>query len=235
MPVPTDERRAVTVAAQRAPNLRLPPSPARLSAYLLLWLLTVALAWRLGVRHGGATMEPGPLGRETQPEMIGTRHPNWEIADVIARQTCRRRVDEVILHHSWRPTAAEYHGEPTIESILRYHVEDKHWRNIAYHYLVAPDGTVWLGCPLGVPGTHVSGQNEHSVGVCLILDGDVEPPSQVQITALCNVLHALFTRFHLDPAENFAEHKGFHRDYADKSCPGTKITKAMVLDWLANH
>jgi hypothetical protein len=164
--------------------------------------------------------------------MIGTRHPSWEIGEVIARQICTRRVTEIILHHTWRPTAAEYKGEVTVENILRVHTLTNGWRNIAYHYIVAPDGTVWLGCPLNDAGTHTIGRNYDSVAVALILDGDAENPSQVQVEAATAVLSALLARFHLDPRRNFGPHTGFHRDYADKTCPGSKISKQTVLGWL---
>jgi len=198
----------------------------RLAVLLALW---AAHGW--GYRQGARSLPP-VVGRESQPEMVGTRHPHWEIARVIGQQPCRRRVTEVVLHHSWQPTAAEYQGEPTVEAILRFHARDRGWHNIAYHYLIGPDGTVWLGRPLGQDGTHAQGHNRDTVGVCLILNGDKEMPSAEQIAATRAVLLALFKRFGLSATRNFADGRGFHRDYADKSCPGTLVTKARVLSWL---
>ena len=204
-------------------------------ARLLVWLWTLGLAYGIGARLGyrrGQRALPAVIGRESQPEMIGTHHPWWEIERVIGAQKCNRRVGEIILHHTWQPTAAEYVGEPTVEAILRYHAKERGWHNIAYHYLIAPDGTVWLGRPLGQDGTHTIGHNQGTIGVCLIVNADHEQPSELQIKATALVLRTLLARFHLSAKANFAPGHGFHRDYADKTCPGTLITKQRVLAWL---
>ncbi|MBI5834412.1 MAG: N-acetylmuramoyl-L-alanine amidase [Armatimonadetes bacterium] len=204
---------------------------ARTWAARLAVLLAICIAYRYGYRRGAHSL-PAVVGRESQPEMIGTRHPWWEIERVIATQPCRRRITEVILHHTWDPTAAQYAGEPTVEAILRFHARDRGWHNIAYHYIIGPDGTIWLGRPLSQVGTHTQGHNDGTIGVCLIINADVEQPSEVQIKATAIVLRTLFDRFGLSARRNFAPGHGFHRDYADKTCPGTLITKARVLRWL---
>lgn len=200
----------------------------RLYAQRALWVLLWLGAYRLGHRR----VEVVVLGRESRPDLVGTRHPDSEIAEVIRHQPCRRRIDELVLHHTFDPSAAHFRGEPSVEAILRYHVVDKGWHNLAYHYLIAPDGTTWLGRPLDAIGTHTVGHNDHSVGVCLILNGDVEDPSPAQTQACATILRTLCQRFHLKPERNFAEGRGFHRDYANKTCPGNRITKRLVLEWL---
>jgi hypothetical protein len=85
---------------------------------------------------------------------------------------------------------------------------------------------------LGQVGTHTKTRNEGTAAVCLILDGDRETPSRAQIEAATTVLRALLRRFRLRAEHNFRAGHGFHRDYAEKSCPGQGITKTLVLDWL---
>lgn len=164
-------------------------------------------------------------------KLIGTSHTADEIGAVVAKQACARPVREVILHHTWRPTAAQYHGLETVEGIYNYHTRELGWRDIGYHYLVGPDGKVWLGRPLGEVGAHVAGHNVGTVGASMILNGDAELPSPGQVRATKAVLRALLDRFKIDPAVNFGPRSGFHRDYSSKTCPGTLITKAVVLGW----
>lgn len=165
--------------------------------------------------------------------MVGTSHTHTEIPGVIRAQSCSRTITEVILHHTWAPRAAQYQGERTVEGIYNYHHFDLGWSDIGYHYLIAPDGTIWLGRALGRDGAHVLNHNRGTVGVSMILNGDVELPSAAQVRGTAATLTALLTRFNLTPAKNFGPHSGFHRDYSSKTCPGTRITKAMVLGWLA--
>ena len=40
------------------------------------------------------------------------------------------------------------------------------WKGIGYHYVIRRDGTIEKGRPEEVPGAHVSGHNQHSIGIC---------------------------------------------------------------------
>lgn len=153
---------------------------------------------------------------------------------------CARPIREVILHHTWAPTAAQYRGRETVEAIRRVHMSppaeggpsDGPWRDIGYHYLIGPDGAIFAGRPLAIDGAHVKGHNTGTVGVSLILNGDTEDPTVAQAEAAGALLRALCRRFGLDAAKNFGPRTGFHRDYSAKSCPGKRVTKAGVIGWV---
>jgi hypothetical protein len=164
--------------------------------------------------------------------MIGTSHKLADILRTIQGQPCSRPVYEVILHHTWAPTAAQYRGKPTIDGIHRYHTVDNGWSDIGYHYLVGPDGLLWLGRPLAKNGAHVLNHNTNTVGVSMILNGDVELPTAAQAASTTACLAALLDRFRIRPEQNFRQGHGFHRDYSSKTCPGTRISKGMVIGWL---
>ena len=63
-----------------------------------------------------------------------------EFAELVARFDFTRRIDLVHLHHTWRPTHADYVGASTIEAMWRYHTQDNGWTDIAQHVTIAPDG-----------------------------------------------------------------------------------------------
>lgn len=163
--------------------------------------------------------------------MIGSAVKLGSIASAVAGQPCHRPVQQIILHHTWRPTRAQYRGWATVQGIWRYHTQSNQWADIGYHYLVGPDGLAWLGRPLGEVGAHVAGHNVGTVGVALILDGDVESATLIQKQATGELLSALLSRFQLTPDSNFAAGRGFHRDYSTKTCPGVGITKELVIGW----
>ena len=124
-----------------------------------------------------------------------------------------RTINEIIVHCS--ATRAGQHV--TVESIRRYHVQERGWRDIGYHYVVYLDGSVHRGRPLEQVGAHCKGHNAHSVGVCYIggLDSagrpaDTRTPAQKQ--ALRDLIARLLAEF---PGATVHGHS----EFADKACP----------------
>ena len=52
--------------------------------------------------------------------------------------------------------------------IRKWHMEHNGWSDIGYHLVIQPDGEVEYGRGLNRQGAHVSGENHHNVGICLI-------------------------------------------------------------------
>ena len=46
------------------------------------------------------------------------------------RTSSTRAINEVVLHHTWSPTAAQYRGQATWDAIRRYHVNHNDWRDV---------------------------------------------------------------------------------------------------------
>lgn len=144
-----------------------------------------------------------------------------------------RDINAITLHHTWRPNIADYKGRSTIEGIHRYQTRELGWSDVAFHLAIAPDGVVWLGRDLNKNPASVAGHNVGQLMVELILDGDEELPTTEQATAAGLMLDYLLQRFQLKASEVFGPDRGFHRDYsAGKTCPGLKITKMMVMEWI---
>ena len=82
-----------------------------------------------------------------------------EFAELVARFPFTRRIETVHLHHTWKPTHADYDGLRTIEAMWRYHTQTNGWSDIAQHVTVAPDGTIWTGRPWNQPPCSAAGHN----------------------------------------------------------------------------
>lgn len=63
--------------------------------------------------------------------------------------------------------------------------------DIAYHFLIARDGTVYEGRPLGFIGSHSEADNRNNVGIALNGNFRQQAPSVAQMQALRNLLEAL--------------------------------------------
>ena len=121
----------------------------------------------------------------------------------------------IVLHHTYSPRASEYKGLATISGIWRYHTQNKGWSDIGYHFLVGPDGSIWLGRPLARAGAHCPGANNTHIGVCIIgnfLEESLTEAAQKSATVL---YRALCHRFKLDAGD-----MSLHKEWRDTSCPG---------------
>jgi len=84
------------------------------------------------------------------------RHPTKEYS--------KRPLDAIkyiIIHHS-----ATKEGDAF--SFARYHVNNRDWPGIGYHYVILEDGTVQRANDLTTVSYHISGYNSTAVGICLV-------------------------------------------------------------------
>lgn len=75
-----------------------------------------------------------------------------------------RYINAIIVHCSANTADTKI----TTEDIRRMHIEQNHWADIGYHFVIERDGTIRKGRPLSKPGAHCRGHNAHSIGICYI-------------------------------------------------------------------
>jgi N-acetylmuramoyl-L-alanine amidase len=130
------------------------------------------------------------------------------------------RVDTVVIHHEGGKTAD---GSSAL-AIHHYHVMPaaeggQGWGAIGYHFLIERDGTICEGRPMWAQGAHNKVVNEHSLGVCLIGNLEMAPPTDDQLVSLVRLTKYLRSRG--------CAVKG-DREIRSTACPG----KFLDLDWL---
>jgi N-acetyl-anhydromuramyl-L-alanine amidase AmpD len=127
-------------------------------------------------------------------------------------------VERVIVHHSGGASG-------NVEAFRKQHIEVNGWQDVGYHFIVgngrgAGDGEVQHGRAVQFAGAHCPGQNDRSIGVCLV--GDFTGsygPSMRQRAALVELLTAICLVFDLDPAHDIAD----HNDFRATDCPGPAL------------
>jgi len=133
-----------------------------------------------------------------------------------------RSITGIILHCT--ATRADWWaGKRTSEKVAeirRWHVEERGWSDIGYHFLVDRDGTVAQGRPIERAGAHTRGNNRETVGIALfgghgssVHDIFSENFTQAQDDALRGLIARL-------KAEHGELRVSGHNDYAAKACPG---------------
>ena len=73
-----------------------------------------------------------------------------------------REIREIIVHCSATPEGKSL----SFEACRRDHVENRHFRDIGYHYYITRDGHIHAGRPEEQPGAHCKNHNSHSIGIC---------------------------------------------------------------------
>jgi N-acetylmuramoyl-L-alanine amidase len=145
---------------------------------------------------------------------------------LIANLDVRRAITFVVLHHSDRPSKADFERRPDpsywLEAIDRVH-RMRGFACIGYHFVIFPTGEVGLGRDINQVGAHVKGHNTGSVGVCLIGNFNTESLEGEQYISMKYVLAALLRKLALSPERLF-----FHRDFNPTDCPGSRLERETV-------
>lgn len=75
-----------------------------------------------------------------------------------------RAIDKIVIHCADTPSTMDI----GVKEIRQWHVKERGWKDIGYHYVIRRNGTVEFGRDLEVVGAHVAGHNTHSIGICLV-------------------------------------------------------------------
>jgi len=126
-----------------------------------------------------------------------------------------RRIEEIIIHCSYTPPSMAV----TADLIRKWHVDERGWDDIGYHFVITRTGEIQYGRPIGIQGAHVYGHNDYTIGICMAggMAEDEKTPD-------CN-----FTRWQWEALETLVDDLtqeygdmpvSGHRDYdANKACP----------------
>jgi len=170
----------------------------------------------------------------------------------LTRKGCRRPL-ATVLHNTWSPTAAQYHGRDTIRAIEQYHMQTRHFSTIAANAYAVPTGMVVTGRSLtyanwahalisrddveaearAIAAGDEQWFNKHAFGLEVVANFDREScetgPSGISYRTAMRVLAVVHELFGIPSNRLF-----FHRDVANKTCPGLLLNRALVRRELAD-
>ena len=148
---------------------------------------------------------------------------------MIYQGTARYPVTEIILHCS--ATRPDWMQGQSIAAkraeIWRWHVEERGWRAIGYHWLIDRDGAVAPGRRETEIGAHVEGHNRGTIGICLLGGYGAKADdlfgrnfTEAQRRALRGLIGAIRARASINRVSG-------HNDYAAKACPGFRAKELL--------
>ena len=147
---------------------------------------------------------------------------------MIYQGTARYPVTEIILHCAdTRPDWMT--GWPIAEKVAeirRWHVQERGWRDIGYHWIVDRDGAVASGRRETEIGAHVEGHNRGTIGICLLggYGAKADDPFEKNFTSA----QAAAVKRLIDEIKGRTTIRKIsgHNDYAAKACPGFRVRRS---------
>lgn len=138
-----------------------------------------------------------------------------------------RDITEIVLHCT--ATRADWWADKStaekVQEIRRWHMEDRGWKDIGYHYLIDRNGALATGRPMDQTGAHTKGHNTGTIGIALmgghgssVTDTFADNYTSDQEKALRKLIVRLHKNFGKVPVTG-------HNQYAAKACPGFEVPK----------
>lgn len=133
-----------------------------------------------------------------------------------------RPITEIIVHCT--ATRPDWWANKTtsqkVTEVKLWHIRDRGWRDIGYHFLIDRNGTVAQGRPLDQVGAHTQGKNTGTIGISLFggyegaaTDAFEEHFTEEQDASLRSLIEKLredYPTIHTISG---------HNQYAAKACP----------------
>jgi N-acetylmuramoyl-L-alanine amidase len=124
-----------------------------------------------------------------------------------------RKITEIIIHCSATPEGLEI----SVDIIRDWHVKQRGWSDIGYHYVIGLDGVLFDGRPIEEIGAHCLGHNTHSIGICYVGGLDLSGnPKDTRTDEQKNTLDKLLGD--LKQVYPDATIHG-HNEFSNKACP----------------
>lgn len=130
-----------------------------------------------------------------------------------------REIEKIIFHCS-----ATIEGQNiSAATIKRWHVKDRGWSDIGYHYIIGLDGRIESGRPVNKQGAHAKGFNKTSIGVCYI--GGLSKNKRVKDTRTDAQKNAMIKL--IKTLKNIYPDATLHghREFSKKACPCFDVQK----------
>lgn len=138
-----------------------------------------------------------------------------------------RPISEIIIHcTATQPNWMEDHAtREKVAEVRQWHMRDRGWKDIGYHFLIDRDGTLALGRPIDQVGAHTQNHNTGTIGISMFggfgsaatdsFSDNFTPEQDKALRALIKDLSALYK----------IKKVSGHNEYAAKACPGFSVPK----------
>jgi hypothetical protein len=126
-------------------------------------------------------------------------------------------IQRITIHHT--ATVLNKNARFSLRGMQRYHIMEKGWADIAYHYLIAPDGKIYEGRDATYRGSSSTDYElDRNLMIALIGNFEKYSPSASALLSLNNLVVNKLLKYNLKPAAVYT-----HGEQADTLCPGRHL------------
>ncbi|XP_012282318.1 uncharacterized protein LOC105700745 [Orussus abietinus] len=133
----------------------------------------------------------------------------------------------VVIHHSDTRNCTGFADcKKLVKSIQNYHIDEKHWFDIGYNFLVGDDGIIFEGRGWDKQGAHARSHNADTIGICFLGRYNVYYPKQSAVKAAKD-----FVSEGVNLGKLYDNYTVIgHRDVGKTTCPGDRLF-GIVQTW----
>ena len=177
----------------------------RRTAWPVSWLVALALT-------GCGTPSP------ERPAIVPATA--WGGLPASATLSAPQQITHLTVHHQGELWQEGADVPAYLRRLQRWSREAKGWPDVPYHYIVAPDGTVYAGRSPALPGdTNTEYDPQGHLQVMLLGNFEVQSPTAAQWRSTVRLLAQLLAEHRLAPAA-----LGAHRHHSTQTvCPGANL------------
>ena len=124
----------------------------------------------------------------------------------------------ITIHHGGTVWKAGTDPVKFVRGVQAYGQREKHWPDLPYHFMIAPDGRIFEGRPIEYePQSNTNYPLQGHIGVELMGNFEEQRPSVAQLKTTVALAAWLCQDLHIDPSQIAG-----HKDRAEKQtvCPG---------------
>jgi hypothetical protein len=185
--------------------------------HAVVWLIGAALASvapAIDANDSGSS-PPSIISLE---EWAGPNRPPSR-PDQLKAHSCGIR--SIVIHHSETPAGTLFDERTRLRAIRHYHLRERQWGEVAYHFFIGSDGTIYQGRDERFQGD--SGTKYDLDGrllICLLGDFKSTAPTDEALAALVRFLDEKRAEHSVSPESIVT-----HREVAETDCPGDALQK----------
>lgn len=128
------------------------------------------------------------------------------------------KIEWITIHHAGEKWTGARTPDEYIRAMQGWGQREKHWPDVPYHFLIAPDGRIFEGRPIAYePDSNTNYPLSGNIGVELMGNFEIQRPSAQQLQSVVALVAWLSQEYKIPP-----DHLRGHKDAAvnQTSCPG---------------
>lgn len=129
-----------------------------------------------------------------------------------------RAVRTVFIHCS----ASDHAHHDNIETIRKWHIEERGWTDIGYHFFITKDGKIHEGRDTNAIPAAQKNHNWGSIAICLSGEKGFSEEQRLSLIELCKEIYTAYD------GQDITFHG--HCEVSDKTCPNFDYKDWLALD-----